>query len=277
VRAVATTGMIADAVKAVGGARVEVEALMGPGIDPHQYKAGERDVIKIAEADVIFYSGLHLEAKMGDVFTKIADRLRTVAGAEAVPSNELLAPPEFEGAHDPHVWFDVQLWRHVVEAVRDGLTALDPSSSEEYGANAEAHLAELDDLDDYVRRRASSVPEDKRVLITAHDAFNYFGRAYGFEVLALQGISTVAEAGTGDIRDLAETIAARRIPAIFVETSVSTRFVTAVQEATRARGFEVAVGGELFSDALGDDGTPEGTYIGMIRHNIDTIVEALLR
>lgn len=275
IRVVATTGMVADAVSTVGGERVEVSSLMGPGIDPHLYKASERDVITIAEADAIFYNGLHLEAKMGDVFAKISGRITTIAIAESIPSADLLAPPEFEGLHDPHVWFDVSLWTAAVRSVGDALRRIDPAHADLYRANERAYVAELEELDSYVRERAAEVPEPRKVLITAHDAFNYFGRAYGFEVLALQGISTVAEAGASDVRELADIIAERQIPALFVETSVPTRFVRAVQEAVGARGFQVEVGGELFSDALGDAASPEGTYIGMVRHNIDTIVEAL--
>ena len=275
INVVATTGMVAEAVAEVGGERVRVSALMGPGIDPHAYKASERDVIRIAEADVIFLNGLHLEAKMGDIFEKIGRRVRSVAVAEAIPASELLSPPGFEGSHDPHVWFDVRLWQRAVSAIRDALIELDPASSEIYSANADAYLERLAELHDYVLTRAQTVPPERRVLITAHDAFTYFGRAYGFEVMALQGISTVAEAGTADIKELAELVVEREIPAIFIETSVPTRFIQAVQEAVRSRSFNVEVGGELYSDALGDPGSPQGTFEGIVRHNIDTIVEAL--
>lgn len=275
VRVVASTGMVADAATQVGGDRVEVEALMGPGIDPHLYKASERDVISLAAADLIVFNGLHLEAKMADVLEKIGDTRATAAVAETIPRSRLLSPEGFEGAYDPHVWFDVSLWREVVKGTRDALIDVDPEHADTYRENARAYDAELAELDGYVMEQAAMLPPERRVLITAHDAFTYFGRAYGFEVLALQGISTVAEAGAGDVRSLAETIAERDIPAIFVESSVSTRFVRALQEAVRSRGYEVEVGGELFSDALGNPGTPEGAYLGMVRHNVDTIVRAL--
>jgi manganese/zinc/iron transport system substrate-binding protein len=276
IRVVATIGMITDIVEQIGGERVEVTGLMGPGVDPHLYKASEGDVIRLASADIIFYNGLHLEAKMAEVFEKMGDRIHTVAVTRAVDPAVLLAPPEFEGAYDPHVWFDVTLWMGAVEAVRDALAELDPGSAGLYQANAVAYLSELEALDAYVREQASRVAPEQRVLVTAHDAFNYFGRAYGFDVRGLQGISTASEAGAGDVQDLAEFIASNRIPAIFVESSVPLRTVEAVQAAVRARGFQVAIGGELFSDAMGDWGTPEGTYLGMVRHNIDTIVGALL-
>jgi manganese/zinc/iron transport system substrate-binding protein len=187
----------------------------------------------------------------------------------------LLAPPEFEGAYDPHVWFDVRFWMQAVESVRDTLAQIDPANAGRYESNTRAYLAELQALHEYVMARAASVPPEQRVLITAHDAFNYFGRAYGFEVRGLQGISTATEAGTADVQGLAGFIAERKIRAIFIESSVPQRTIEAVQAAVRARGFDVQIGGELFSDAMGNPGTPEGTYIGMVRHNIDTIVDAL--
>ncbi|MDD5466221.1 MAG: zinc ABC transporter substrate-binding protein [Anaerolineales bacterium] len=276
IRAVATTGMIADIVKNVGGERVQVTGLMGPGIDPHLYKASERNVITLADADIIFYNGLHLEASMATVFEKMEGKKRTVPVTAAIPRDVLLAPPMFAGNYDPHVWFDVSLWMSATETVRDALVELDPTHASQFQANAAAYLSQLKDLDAYVRQQAAKVPPQQRVLITAHDAFNYFGRAYAFEVRGLQGISTATEAGTADVQELAEFIVARRIPAIFVESSVPQRNIEAVQAAVQARGYQVRVGGQLFSDAMGNTGTPEGTYIGMVRYNIDTIVSALL-
>jgi manganese/zinc/iron transport system substrate-binding protein len=273
---VTTIGMITDIVQIVGGERVKVTGLMGPGVDPHLYKASERDVIRLIEADVIFYNGLHLEAKLGDVLEKLSKRRRVVAVTDTIPRDLLLKPEQFEGNYDPHVWFDVSLWQYAVMHVRDTLIQIDPSHAAGYMARAAAYLAELDQLDAYVKEQAARVPQERRVLITAHDAFNYFGRAYGFEVRGLQGISTVAEAGAGDLRALADFIVERQIPAIFVESSVSPRTIEALQAAVRDRGFSVTIGGQLYSDAMGDPGTPEGTYVGMVRHNIDTIVSALL-
>ncbi len=276
IRAVTTIGMISDIVRNVGGQRVQVIGLMGPGVDPHLYKATEGDVIRLLEADVVFYNGLHLEAKMGDVLERMRSRTRTVAVTDCIDRSLLLAPPQFEGAYDPHVWFDVTLWMKAVECVRDTLMDMDPGSADLYRANAQAYLAQLADLHAYVQAQAARLLPEQRVLITAHDAFNYFGRAYGFEVRGLQGISTATEAGTADVQHLADFIAQRKIRAIFVESSVSPRTIEAVQAAVQARGFNVRIGGQLFSDAMGNPGTPEGTYIGMVRHNIDTIVRALL-
>ena len=275
-RVVTTVGMIADVVKEVGGERVRVTGLMGPGVDPHLYKASEGDVRRLFRADVVFYGGLHLEARMGEVLEEMGGRTRVVAVTDAVPRGLLLAPAEFEGAYDPHVWFDVRLWMRTVPLIARTLAEEDPAHAAEYRTRAAAYLRELEALDAHVRRQAARVPREQRVLVTAHDAFNYFGRAYGFEVRGLQGISTAAEAGTADVQALADFIARRRIPAVFVESSLPRRSVEAVQEAVRARGWEVRIGGELFSDALGDAGTAEGTYPGMVRHNIDTIVSALL-
>jgi manganese/zinc/iron transport system substrate-binding protein len=274
---VTTTGMIADIAKNVGGDHVQVTSLMGPGIDPHLYKASAGDVNRLFEADIIFYNGLHLEASMGKVLERFNESgATTVAVAEAIDPEKLQAPPEFEGFYDPHVWFNVAFWMDAAMAVQDALIEIDPAHADDYAANAQAYLAELAELDAYVIEQAARVPEEQRVLITAHDAFNYFGKAYGFEVRGLQGISTASEAGTADVQDLARFITERRIPAIFVESSVPPRTVEAVQAAVRAQGFDVQIGGELFSDAMGSPGTPEGTYNGMVRHNIDTIVGALL-
>lgn len=276
VRVVTTIGMITDVAQEVGGERVSVTGLMGPGVDPHLYKASEGDVGRLFEADVIFYSGLHLEAKMGEVLEKMGGWTRTVAVTSGIDEALLLSPPEFEGAHDPHVWFDVTLWMQAVETIRDTFVEVDPGSADLYRTNAQRYLAQLEELQRYVQEQTARVPRAQRVLITAHDAFNYFGRAYGFEVRGLQGISTATEAGTGDVQSLADFIAENRIPAIFVESSVPVRNIEAVQAAVQARGFQVGIGGELFSDAMGDWGTEEGTYIGMVRHNVDTIVGALL-
>jgi len=272
---VATTGMVADAVKNVGGDQVEVTGLMGPGVDPHLYKASAGDVNLMQNADIIFYNGLHLEGAMADLFGRIKNRVKTVAVAAAIDEARLISPPEFEGAHDPHIWFDVTLWMEAVRHIRDVLIETDSTHADLYKNNASAYLAQLQALHDEVLADAARVPEKSRVLVTAHDAFNYFGRAYGFEVRGLQGISTVTEAGTADVRALAEFIAKRRIPAIFVESSVPRRTIEALQAAVESRGFNVLIGGELFSDAMGNPDTPEGVYTGMVRHNTKTIVAGL--
>jgi manganese/zinc/iron transport system substrate-binding protein len=278
VQVVATTGMITDAVRQVGGERVEVTGLMGPGTDPHLYKASEGDVGRMEQADVIFYNGLHLEGQMGQVLEQMQRRIKAVAVTSALDMKADVrpAPPGFEGSHDPHVWFDVRLWMKAVGGVRDALAELDPTHAETYRANAARYLDELGRLHEEVKAKAEKVPKPQRVLITAHDAFYYFGHAYGFEVRSLQGVSTAAEPGVADVQELADFIVGRRIPAIFIESSVPRKNVEAVQAAVRAKGFRVEVGGELNSDALGSPGTPAESYAGMVRHNIDTIVTALL-
>lgn len=274
---VATTGMIADIAQQVGGSHVKVKGLMGPGVDPHLYKASAGDVALLSGADLIFYNGLHLEGKMTEIFEQMKKRgIDTVAVTDGIDRSLLETPPQFQGNHDPHVWFDVTMWMTAVGTVRDTLISKDPGNADYYRSNTEAYLKELSALNEYVKSKAALLPEDKRVLITAHDAFNYFGRQYGFEVRGLQGISTVSEAGTQDVQNLAAFIVEREIPAIFVESSVPPKFIEAVQAAVESRGFDVKVGGSLYSDAMGNPGTPDGSYIGMIRHNIDTIVGALL-
>jgi manganese/zinc/iron transport system substrate-binding protein len=273
---VTTTGMIADVAKNVGGEHVEVIALMGPGVDPHLYKASEGDVRRLQDANVIFYNGLHLEAQMGEVLEKMNDfGVTTVAVTDTIDRSLLQSPPEFAGNYDPHVWFDVTLWMQAAVQVQETLSETDPAHKSEYEANAAAYLTELEELHQYVLSEAEKIPAEKRIIITAHDAFNYFGRAYGFDVRGLQGISTESQAGTADVQSLANFIVEKRIPAIFVESSVPRRNVEAVQAAVQSQGFDVQIGGSLYSDAMGSAGTPEGTYIGMVKHNIDTIVAAL--
>jgi len=275
--AVSTTSMIADLLRQVGGEHVDVTGLMGPGVDPHLYQASAGDVTRMSEADVIFYNGLHLEGKMVNVFEQMHRRnIRAVAVAEtAVPEDDLLESPAFQGNYDPHVWFDVSLWMQAAETVHDVLAEMDPENATSFKTNLQAYLDELSDLEAYIQDRTTELPESLRVLITSHDAFGYFGRAYGFEVFGLQGISTATEAGTADVQRLVEFVVERRIPALFIESSVSPKGIEAVREAVRSRGFDVSIGGTLYGDALGDPATPAGTYAGMIRHNIDTIVSTL--
>lgn len=275
-RVVATTGQIADAVRRVGGDRVEAQGLMGPGVDPHLYRASESDITRLESADAVFWNGLHLEAGMSSVLERMGDLgVHSIRVTEDIDIERLLAPPEFKGAYDPHVWFDLDLWSVVVETIRDALIAMDPEGAEVYRANAAAYIGEIGELDDYVKARALEIEERVRVLVTAHDAFNYFANRYGMQVRGLQGISTESEASTADVQKLAKFISERGIPAVFIESSVPDQGVQAVIEAAADRGHTVVIGGEIFSDAMGREGTDEGTYLGMIRHNIDTIVEAL--
>jgi len=272
---VTTTGQIGDIARHVGGEFVEVTALMGPGVDPHLYVASEGDVDRLVKADVILYNGLFLEAQMADVLRQIGERKPAIPVAERIEPARLLPWANYADEYDPHVWFDVTLWMKAVEAVRDALADADAGHAATYKANADAYLKELAELDAYVKQQAATVPPEQRVLVTAHDAFHYFGRAYGFEVKGLQGISTASEAGTADVRGLADFIAEHKISAIFVETSVPVRNVEALQAAVRDRGGDVVIGGQLYSDALGSPDSDAGTYVGMVRHNIDTIVKAL--
>lgn len=272
-RIVATTGMCGDMATRVGGARVTVETLMGPGVDPHLYKATAGDVGRLAKANLVVYNGLHLEASMGDVLGQLGGR--AVAIGEKLPQDRLIAAADEPGLHDPHVWFDVELWSMTAPAVAEALAAIDPEHAEDYRKNSDTYASELRALHAEAKDRIASIPEGQRVLVTAHDAFHYFGRAYGVEVRGLQGISTAAEAGAADVEELAAFIAERRIPAIFVESSVPPRTIESVRQAVKSRGWEVLLGGELFSDAMGDTATPEGTYVGMVRHNVDTMVKAL--
>jgi manganese/zinc/iron transport system substrate-binding protein len=274
--AVATTGMVGDLVTNVGGDRVDVDSLMGAGVDPHLFKASERTLRTMERGDVVFYNGLHLEGGLSFVLEEMGKRQPTVAVSYSIPRELLRTPPEFEGNYDPHIWFDVSLWSMACQETITGMQELDPTWASTYQSNGEAYLAELSDLEEWVFEQVATVPQERRVLITAHDAFGYFGRRYGFEVRGIQGASTATEAGARDVQNLAELIAAREIPAIFVESSVPRRTVEALREAVRSRGFEVRIGGQLYSDAMGDRGTPEGTYLGMIRANVTTIVNALL-
>lgn len=276
IRVTATVGMVGDAVSNVGGDLVKVTTLMGPGIDPHLYKPSANDIDALGDTDLIVYGGLHLEGRMVELFEKIPRLgIPTVPVGEAIPEDRLRTPPEFDGNPDPHIWFSVPLWQIAVDAVRAALVELAPDHADTFETNAAAYQEEMDALDAYVREQTATVPETRRVLITAHDAFGYFGEEYGYEVHAIQGFSTATEAGAGDIQDLADFITEREIPAIFVESSVPRSTIEALREATRSRGWDVAIGGELFSDAMGTAGTPEGTYLGMVEHNIDTIVAGL--
>ena len=272
---VTTTGMIADAARSVGGDLVEVRSLMGPGVDPHAYRQTRTDIVALTRADLVLWHGLYLEAQMEDFLRDLAERREVVAVGEAVPGELLIAHDDYDDKRDPHVWMDPARWKHVVMAVRDALIAQRPDKAATFDANAAAHLAELQRLSDYSTAALESVPENARVLVTAHDAFNYFGEAYGFDVLGIQGISTESEAGLARISELVDLLVERDVAAVFVESSVSDRNIRALIEGAAARGHEVRVGGELFSDAMGQDATYEGTWIGMIDHNVTTIAGAL--
>jgi len=273
---VTTCGMVTDIVRGVAGERAEVIGLLGEGVDPHLYKPTRNDRKQMMAADVIFYCGLMLEGKMEEAFLEVADEQTLVVPVgEAIDKNRLRSPAELEGHPDPHVWMDVSLWQDCVREVARQLTEYDPESAAVYEDNAARLLAELSQLDTYARETIATIPTEQRVLVTAHDAFGYFAQAYGLEVKSVQGISTISEAGVKHINDLVDFVVERRIRAIFVESSVSKANITAIIEGAAARDWEVRVGGELFSDAMGPGGTYEGTYVGMIDHNVTTIAAAL--
>lgn len=273
-KVVATTGMVGDVVRAVGGDLVDVTVLMGPGVDPHLYKVSPEEVQRLSNADMIFYNGLRLEGKMADVLERLATRKPVVPLAERLPKERLLAEPG-ETAFDPHVWFDVMLWRDTVAVVEDALIERFPDQAHAIRSRANEYRSELNFLHDDVRQQIRSIPRERRVLITAHDAFRYFGRAYGMDVRGIQGLSTESEAGLKRIEELVALIAERRIPAVFVESTISERNVTALIEGARRKGAKVRLGGTLYSDAMGPAGTPEATYVGMVRHNAKQISEGL--
>jgi manganese/zinc/iron transport system substrate-binding protein len=276
IRVTTTIGMIADAVKNVGGERVEVTALMGPGVDPHLYKASQGDISLLQNADIIFYNGLNLEGKMGDLFVKMSGSGKpTVAVTEGISESQLREPPEFQGHYDPHVWFDAGMWAETITPIVEHLSKLDPGSKDLYEANGTAYRKKLEELHAYCKKRLAEVPKERRVLVTAHDAFGYYGRAYEVEVVGLQGISTVSEISLSDVKRLVDLISSRKIRAVFVESSVPKRSIEAVVSGCKARGHDVRIGGTLFSDAMGQPGTEEGTYVGMVRHNTEAIVAAL--
>ncbi len=273
VNVVATTGMVADLVRNVGGDRVAVTALIGEGVDPHLFKPTRDDVAKLLKADVVFYNGLHLEGKLEDIFKKVAERgSRVEAISSGIDPSRLISE---NGHPDPHIWMDPVLWAECIPVVQTVLTEKDPEGRETFATRATNYREELLALDAYAKKSISSIPEEQRVLITAHDAFHYLARATGLTVLGVQGISTESEAGVADINRLVDEVVKRKIPAVFVESSVPDKNVRAVMEGAAARGHTLRLGGELFSDAMGATGTYEGTYIGMIDHNITTMTRAL--
>lgn len=270
---VCTTGMVADLARHIGGDRIAVVGMMGPGVDPHYYKASQGDLAKLTDADLILFNGLFLEGKLEDIFAKMAQPVLAVA--EQIPAERLLRPPEFEGNFDPHIWFDVALWAQTIEPVVAQLSAIDPDGAAVYRQNGDRYRARLDSLHQWVGEQVELLPEASRVLITAHDAFGYFGRAYGVEVVGLQGISTVADYGVNDVTRLVDFIVEREVKAIFVESSVPARSIEAVREGCVQRGWQVAIGGTLYSDAMGAAGSGADTYVGMVETNVNTLVGAL--
>lgn len=272
---VTTTGMLADAVKNIVQDAADVKEIMGPGVDPHLYKASQGDLKKFLDANIIFYGGLHLEGKLTEVLKKLSRTKAVIGVGDELPRSLVRVDSSFANAIDPHIWFDVRIWRETVNLMTNHLMKFDPKNALLYRKNADNYMQQLLVLDRDVKNLIASIPINKRVMITAHDAFNYFGRAYGIEVKGLQGISTTAEFGLRDVSSLVDLILRRHINAVFVETSVSDRAIKAVVAGVRERGGTLKIGGNLYSDAMGAPHTPEGTYIGMVKHNVNTIVMAL--
>lgn len=271
---VATTSMLADAVRSIVGDNIVVYGLMGPGIDPHLYRAKESDVHKLAAADLVVYNGLHLEGKMEQVLEGM-QRFARVCNASCALPKKALRCAEFDDLYDPHIWFDVLLWIDVVRYIQQSIIVLDPVHADVYKKNGDDYIVKLEQLHKYVQQRVNALDTSAKILITAHDAFGYFGAQYGFEVVGLQGLSTDCDISTRDIQQLADYIVEHKVPTIFVETSIPQRAIVAVQNAVRARGWSVAIGSELYSDALGDATTPAASYIGMVKYNVDAIVDSL--
>ncbi len=274
-KVVTTTSMVTDLVKNIGGDLIEVNGLMGAGVDPHLYKASEGDVTKLYQADVIFYNGLHLEGKLVEVFEKMRSKKMTVSLGESLDENELIGSEYFASNYDPHVWFNIQFFKQFGDKVAETLAANDTVNAEKFRENNALYQKKLDELETEVKVTIETLPKEKRILVTAHDAFNYFGKQYGFNVVGLQGISTATEAGVQDVRRLSQFIIDNKVKAIFIESSVPRRTIEALQEAVLSKNHEVVIGGSLYSDALGNSGTIEGTYVGMFKANVKTIVEAL--
>ncbi|WP_295981838.1 zinc ABC transporter substrate-binding protein [uncultured Algibacter sp.] len=271
---VTTTTMITDLVKNVGGEHINLQGLMGSGVDPHLYKASEGDVTKLSDADIIFYNGLHLEGKLVEVFEKMKN-IKTIAVADALDENTLIGSEYFASNYDPHIWFNLDYWKLATQFVVKTLSEAIPNQKTTFEANGKTYIEKLNTLQTKLKTTISILPKEQRILVTAHDAFNYFGKAFDFEVVGLQGLSTATEAGVQDVQKLAAFIIENNVKSIFVESSVPKRTIEALQAAVKSKNHEVTIGGTLYSDALGNADSKEGTYIGMFEHNVNTIVNAL--
>lgn len=273
---VTTTTMITDLVKNIGGDKVVVHGLMGAGVDPHLYKASEGDVSKLSNADMILYNGLHLEGKLVDVFERMKrQNINAIAISDALDKNNLISSEFFESNYDPHIWFNIGYWERITLFVADKLSEALPENADYFQDNAQKYLLQLKELNIELLNEIATLTEDQRRLVTAHDAFSYFGKAFGFDVVGLQGLSTATEAGVQDVQETASYILDHRVKAVFIESSVPRRTIEALQASVNSNDHSVIIGGTLYSDALGNPGTEEGTYIGMFRYNVKTIVNAL--
>ena len=275
-KVVTTTTMITDLIKNIGGDKLEVKGLMGAGVDPHLYKASEGDVSKLFNADIVVYNGLHLEGKLEEVFEKMKHQnKKTIVVSDVINKKNLISSELFASNYDPHIWFDLNNWSKITSYVAEKLAEIDAKNAPFYQQNAKEYLEKLVALNKEVESKINELPIEKRILVTAHDAFNYFGRQHQFNVVGLQGLSTATEAGVQDVQKITKFIIENKVKAIFVESSVPKRTIEALQEAVKSKGQEVVIGGTLYSDALGNAGTEEGTYIGMYKANVNTIVNAL--
>lgn len=274
-RVVTTTNFITDTAEQIGGDRVRVTGLMGAGVDPHLYRAQAGDVRTLQEADVVFWNGLELESKMAEVFTELGETRPVVAVSEAIPPERRLPAGTTGTEYDPHTWFDPTRWEFAARAIADAYRRADPHGSAYYDQRLKTFLGALRDLDAYARQRLAAVPERSRVLVTSHDAFGYFADAYGFDLAPIQGISTQAEATTADIQRVAGVIATRQVRTVFVESSVPRQTIEAVLAAARRQGREAGIGGQLYGDNAGERGSPQGSYVGALRHNVDLIADGL--
>lgn len=275
-RVVTTTTILADMVENLAGNKLEIKNLMGVGVDPHLYQASAGDLVSMQNADIVIYHGIHLEGKMGDIFSSLSNQGKKVISAgDGIDPSLLLEWEEDSSVYDPHVWFDISLWKKATQQVAKGLIEADPENKDFYEANLESYLSSLNDLEDYTFARLKELSPSQRVLVTAHDAFSYFARAYGFEVESLQGISTDSEAGTADIRLLADTIQKKGVKVVFLESSIPPRSMQALQASLASRNWFVEIGNELYSDSIGNKGTIGGSYIGAFKYNLDSIIDSL--
>ena len=273
IQIVTTISQIGEPIEVIGGDRVDVESLMGPGVDPHLYKATQGDINTLQDADIILYNGLHLEGNMGEVFANMSANKTIVSLGESLDKEKFLM--DEEGAIDPHIWFDVDLWKEALDVAVEELKQFSPEDADYFEENKQMYFSKLDELKKEAVEKISSIPEEQRVLVTAHDAFGYFGRMNDIEVIGLQGLSTEDEVGLSDIGSTVQLLIEKKVPAVFIESSINQSSIRAVIDGASKEGLEVTLGGELFSDAMGAKGTEEGTYLGMYHHNVNTIYQAL--
>ena len=273
IQIVTTISQIGEPIEVIGGDRVDVESLMGPGVDPHLYKATQGDINTLQDADIILYNGLHLEGNMGEVFANMSANKTIVSLGESLDKEKFLM--DEEGAIDPHIWFDVDLWKEALDVAVEELKQFSPEDADYFEENKQTYFSKLDELKKEAVEKISSIPEEQRVLVTAHDAFGYFGRMNDIEVIGLQGLSTEDEVGLSDIGSTVQLLIEKKVPAVFIESSINQSSIRAVIDGASKEGLEVTLGGELFSDAMGAKGTEEGTYLGMYHHNVNTIYQAL--